>query len=171
MGKQCSTVYMSSLFFIPAVLVSAAIANQCQVILLERCKAVYEEVLSASYQGKLDHCSRLQRMVTCLASESSCQGELVEKFRYWMLQMATMDNILGVCKNIQYSSLKSVVQESDVAKARRYLDDVENDEFDECAVSVHKQCVRYYITVLMKDGQICKDAEKLNECYDLSADV
>ena len=65
-----------------------------------------------------------QRMVTCLASESSCQGELVEKFRYWMLQMAMLDNILGVCKNIQYSSLKSVVQESGL-----YLD---------CRVIVHK---------------------------------
>ena len=32
---------------------------------------------------------------------------------------------------------------------------------------VHKKCVRYYATLLSKDHQICKDAGKLNSCYDL----
>ena len=53
-----------------------------------------------------------QRLVTCLASEAKCSGELIEKFRYWMLQMAMMDNILGVCTDIQYSNLKTLVDES-----------------------------------------------------------
>ena len=34
-------------------------------------------------------------------------------------------------------------------------------------MTVHKKCVRYYITLLAKDHQICKDAGKLNSCYDL----
>ena len=34
-------------------------------------------------------------------------------------------------------------------------------------MTVHKKCVRYYITLLSKDHQICKDAGKLNSCYDL----
>lgn len=51
-------------------------------------------------------------MVTCLASEPKCGGQLIEKFRYWMLQMAMMDNILGICKDIDFSKLKEGVQES-----------------------------------------------------------
>ena len=43
----------------------------------------------------------------------------------------------------------------------------EFDSFEECAVTVHKKCVRYYATLLAKDHQICKDAGKLNACYDL----
>ena len=35
--------------------------------------------------------------------------------------MAMLDNILGVCKNIQYSSLKSVVQESGLYWTVEYL--------------------------------------------------
>lgn len=38
-------------------------------------------------------------MVTCLGNEPKCEGELIEKFRYWMLQMAMMDNILVTCKD------------------------------------------------------------------------
>ena len=43
----------------------------------------------------------------------------------------------------------------------------EFDSFEECAVTVHKTCVRYYATLLAKDRQICEDAGKLNTCYDL----
>ena len=43
----------------------------------------------------------------------------------------------------------------------------ELDSFDECAVTVHKKCVRYYATLLSRDNQICEDAGKLNSCYDL----
>ena len=38
---------------------------------------------------------------------------------------------------------------------------------EECAVTVHKECVRYYITLLAKDRQICEDIGKLTTCYDL----
>lgn len=51
-------------------------------------------------------------MVTCVASEPKCGGELIEKLRYWVLQIAMMDSILGTCKDIDYNTLKSVVQES-----------------------------------------------------------
>ena len=43
----------------------------------------------------------------------------------------------------------------------------EFDSFEECAVTVHKKCVRYYASLLAKDHQLCQDAEKLNSCYDL----
>lgn len=43
----------------------------------------------------------------------------------------------------------------------------EYDNFEACAVTVHKNCVRYYVTLLAKDRQVCEDAEKLNKCYDL----
>ncbi|KAJ7379085.1 hypothetical protein OS493_018882 [Desmophyllum pertusum] len=164
MGKHCSTAF--SLLFI-SVILATAIADRCQVVLLNRCKAVYQEALDASSKGEGGHCFRLQKMVTCLASEPKCGGQLIEKFRYWMLQMAMMDNILGICKDIDFSKLKEGVQESDVAKTHRFLDDVEYDTFDACAVTVHRECVRYYVTLLMKDRQFCGDAEKLNKCYDL----
>ena len=51
-------------------------------------------------------------MATCVASEPKCGGELIEKFRYWMLQIAMMDSILGTCTDIDYSTLKIVVQDS-----------------------------------------------------------
>lgn len=56
-------------------------------------------------------------MVTCLAGQPKCGGELIEKFRYWMLQMAMMDKILGICKDIDYIALKSFVQESGLSRA------------------------------------------------------
>ena len=43
----------------------------------------------------------------------------------------------------------------------------EFDTFDACAVTVHKECVRYYVTLLAKDPQMCEDLEKFNKCYDL----
>lgn len=60
-------------------------------------------------------------MVTCLANEPECEGELIEKFRYWMLQMAMMDNILGTCKDINYTTLTSVVQESGLNFCLKYM--------------------------------------------------
>jgi len=53
-----------------------------------------------------------QKLVTCVASEPNCAGELIEKLRYWVLQIAMMDGILGTCTDIDYSSLKSVVHDS-----------------------------------------------------------
>jgi len=164
MARYCSTAY--SLFFVSVVL-ATAMANRCQIVLLNRCRAVYQDALDATSTGEGGHCFRVQKMVTCVASEPKCGGELIEKFRYWMLQIAMMDNILGTCTDIDYSTLKSVVQDSDVAKTHRNLDDVEFDSFEECAVTVHKMCVRYYVTLLAKDHQICEDAGKLNTCYDL----
>lgn len=58
------------------------------------------------------NCFFFQKMVTCVASEPKCGGELIEKLRYWVLQIAMMDSILGTCKDIDYNTLKSVVQES-----------------------------------------------------------
>ena len=45
----------------------------------------------------------------------------------------------------------------------------EKDHFEECAVTVHQECVRYYVNVIMTDHQICQDAEELNKCYDLTS--
>ena len=59
-------------------------------------------------------------MVTCLAGEPNCGGELIEKFRYWMVQMAMMDKTLEICKNIEYNALKSVVQHSGLYSFRLF---------------------------------------------------
>lgn len=50
--------------------------------------------------------------MTCLANEPKCGGELIEKLRYWSLQSAMMDKILGACKDMDYTALKSIVQQS-----------------------------------------------------------
>ena len=50
--------------------------------------------------------------MTFLVSEPECTGELIEKFRYLTLQMAMMGKILGTCKDIDYTALKSIVQET-----------------------------------------------------------
>ena len=49
-------------------------------------------------------------MVTCLSGVTDCHGQLIDNFRYWMLQMAMMDKILEVCPNMQYGSLKNIVR-------------------------------------------------------------
>ncbi|XP_078374891.1 uncharacterized protein LOC144658344 [Oculina patagonica] len=165
MGKFCSTAF--SLFFTSVVLASA-IGDPCQVVLMNRCRKGYQEDLIATSESVGGHCSRMQKIVTCFTSEPKCRGELIEKFRYWIVQMTMMDKILGVCKDIDYTALKSIVQESDVGKTHRFLEDFEFDTVDACALTVHKKCLRYYLTLLIKDhGQFCKDAEKLNKCYDL----
>ncbi|KAL9984203.1 hypothetical protein ACROYT_G006474 [Oculina patagonica] len=135
---------------------------------MNRCMKAYGEDLRATSESVGDHCYRIQKLMTCFTGEPKCRGELIEKFRYWIVQMAMMDKILGTCKDVDYTALKSIVQESDVGKTHRFLDDVEYDTVDACALTVHKNCVRYYVTLLVKDhGQMCKDAEKLNKCYDL----
>ena len=60
-------------------------------------------------------------MVTCVASEPKCGGELIEKFRYWMLQIAMMDSILGTCTDIDYNALKIVVQDSGLNFCLKYI--------------------------------------------------
>ena len=49
-------------------------------------------------------------MVTCLSGVTDCHGQLIDNFRYWMLQMAMMDKILEVCPNMQYGGLKNIVR-------------------------------------------------------------
>ena len=49
-------------------------------------------------------------MVTCLSGVTNCHGQLIDNFRYWMLQMAMMDKILEVCPNMQYGGLKNIVR-------------------------------------------------------------
>lgn len=51
-------------------------------------------------------------MVTCLTGEAKREGEVIVKFRYWMLQLATMDNILAVCTDIQYGTLKTTFEKN-----------------------------------------------------------
>lgn len=167
--KMVKQDWMIPSSLIMLIIVATTNTEQCQIVLLNRCKAVYQEALRSSSKGEEGHCYRLQKMVTCLASNPNCGGELIEKFRYWMAQMAMMDKTLNICKDIRYENLKRVVQDTDVAKTHRQLDDVEFDSFEECAVSVHKQCVLYYVTLLMNDHKICGDAEKLNKCYDLKS--
>ena len=60
MVKQYFKIF--TLLFVSAVLVATVIkADQCEVILLKRCKEVYKEALDASFNsGKVGHCSRLQ---------------------------------------------------------------------------------------------------------------
>lgn len=43
----------------------------------------------------------------------------------------------------------------------------EYDTFDACARTVHKECVRYYMNLLVRDHKMCEDFEKVNKCYDL----
>ncbi|KAL9970668.1 hypothetical protein ACROYT_G023078 [Oculina patagonica] len=111
MGKFCSTAF--SLFFTSVVLASA-IGDPCQVVLMNRCRKGYQEDLIATSESVGGHCSRMQKIVTCFTSEPKCRGELIEKFRYWIVQMTMMDKILGVCKDIDYTALKSIVQESEI---------------------------------------------------------
>ncbi|XP_078357352.1 uncharacterized protein LOC144642245 [Oculina patagonica] len=165
MGKFCSTAFI---LFIMSVVLASAIADRCQIVSMNRCLKGYEEDLVATSESMKGFCFRQQKIVTCLTSEKKCRGELIEKFRYWIVQMAMMDKILGICKDNDYTALKSIVQESDAGKTHRFLEDVEYDTVDACALTVHEKCVRYYLTLLVKDrGQMCEDGEKLNKCYDL----
>ena len=50
--------------------------------------------------------------MNCVTNEPKCGGELIDKFRYWMLQVAMMDKLLGTCKDIDYAALKGFVQET-----------------------------------------------------------
>ncbi|KAL9984205.1 hypothetical protein ACROYT_G006476 [Oculina patagonica] len=135
---------------------------------MNRCTKVYQDDLRATSESVGDHCYRVQNALNCSISQPKCRGELIDKFRYWVLQMAMMDKIVGTCKDVDYTALKSIVQESDVGKTHRFLDDVEYDTVDACALTVHKKCLRYYLTLLAKDhGKTCEDGEKLNKCYDL----
>ncbi|KAL9962629.1 hypothetical protein ACROYT_G031749 [Oculina patagonica] len=133
---------------------------------MNRCIKGYQKDLSATSESVDGHCYRMERVMTCLTSEPKCRGELIVKYRYWVVQVAMMDKILGTCKDNDYAALKSIVQESDVEKKNRYLEDVEYKTVDACASTVHKKCLSYYLTLLAKDhGKQCEDAEELNKCY------
>ena len=56
-----------------------------------------------------------------IASEPKCGGELIEKLRYWVLQIAMMDRLLGTCTDINYSALKIVVQDSGLNFCQKYI--------------------------------------------------
>jgi len=58
MARYCSTAY--SLFFVSVVLATAAMADQCHIVLLNRCKAVYQDALDATSTGEGGHCFRMQ---------------------------------------------------------------------------------------------------------------
>ncbi|KAL9984204.1 hypothetical protein ACROYT_G006475 [Oculina patagonica] len=137
------------------------------MVLMNRCIKGYEEDLIATSESVGGECYREQKIVTCFTSEPECRGELIEKMRYWGVQMAMMDKILGLCKDVDYTALKSIVQETDIAKTHRFLEDVEYDTVDACALTVRKKCMRYYLTLLVKDHELCKNVEKFNTCYDL----
>ena len=57
MARYCSTAY--SLFFVSVVL-STVMADQFQIVLLNRCKAVYQDALDATSTGEGGHCFKLQ---------------------------------------------------------------------------------------------------------------
>ena len=51
-------------------------------------------------------------MVTCLSGVTDCHGQLIDNFRYWMLQMAMMDKILEVCPNTRFTTaIKPVLRQ------------------------------------------------------------
>ena len=43
----------------------------------------------------------------------------------------------------------------------------EYDSSDDCALTVHKECVRYYLSLLIRDQKMCEDLDKFEKCYDL----
>ena len=50
-----SLSFIAAVFFLPA-----STTNQCEIILLRRCKRGYKEALDATTSGKEGHCIRLQ---------------------------------------------------------------------------------------------------------------
>ena len=40
-----------------------------------------------------------------------------------------------------------------------------DDTADACALTVHKECVRFFVS-LVKYRKMCEDVEKFNKCYD-----
>ncbi len=41
-----------------------------------------------------------------------------------------------------------------------------DDTVDACALTVHKNCLRYHLSLLVKDHQMCEHGDELNKCYD-----
>ncbi len=76
--------------------------------------------------------------MTCLTSEKKCRGELIEKFRYWIVQMAMMDKILGICKDNDYTALKSIVQESGLSLLKSFIVYIKFGSAIDCFISFLK---------------------------------
>jgi len=57
MARYCLAAYS---FFFVSVVLATAMADQCQIALLNRCKAVYQDALDAASTGEVGHCFRMK---------------------------------------------------------------------------------------------------------------
>ncbi|XP_078357107.1 uncharacterized protein LOC144641972 isoform X1 [Oculina patagonica] len=152
-------------------LFSAGGAKKCgETQLLQGCISQYKALLKRKPSPE-QHCSRLQDVVSCFAKDPSCKGESINRFRFWILQVAMLEAKLNICPQVDFKSLKDSIENTDVADEYVLVEDYDQgDPFISCAAQVHVICSQKFIDLAKKNQRICGDAIQWFACYTKTSD-
>ncbi|KAJ7391583.1 hypothetical protein OS493_017279 [Desmophyllum pertusum] len=144
--------------------------NQRQKV--KGCIREYEAELSMMPEDS-SHCARLKKVVGCFwRSKSDCKGEVINRWRGWVLMVATLERFLDICP-IDDQLLQKLYSHLPVnSKPRKIYENhlktaIISDKDKDCAKKIHLSCNKEFVhrEVMTKSHMICDDGEKWLKCY------
>ncbi|KAK3707196.1 hypothetical protein QZH41_007173 [Actinostola sp. cb2023] len=132
------------------------------------CLKEYKKVVDKLGDEK-DHCLRIQLIVNCFSKRPDESGLVLDDMRYLFTQESIFVKKLDICPDIDYDDLKTITDKTNVAIKHKYMDNVDDDHWDDCAGLVHKKCIKKYLS-LLRDGKLCNDVTAWIDCYDDEAE-
>lgn len=61
-----------------------------------------------------------QDVVSCFAKDPSCKGQSINRFRFWILQVAMLEAKLNICPQVDFKSLKDSIENTGKYNAKYY---------------------------------------------------
>ncbi|XP_020911859.1 uncharacterized protein LOC110249624 isoform X2 [Exaiptasia diaphana] len=151
------------LVFIPAYI----LGDESRLSLPLKCLREYKKVVSL-IGGEDEHCLRLQLIANCFSERPDDSDAVLDDMRYLFTQELLFVKKLAICPDVDLAELKKITDKTDVAQKHKYLDSVDEDHWEECAATVHKTCIKKYLS-LLRDGKLCNDVDAWIDCYDEEA--
>ncbi|KXJ07953.1 uncharacterized protein LOC110249625 [Exaiptasia diaphana] len=146
------------------LVIPASQGKKAELDLSKSCIEEYKKVL-LNYNDEKGTCTRLQIFIDCLSKRPELSGQMLDAMRYFFTQQAIFVEKLKFCPEIEYKDIKQITDKTDFAKQHLYLDRIKYDDSDQCAVEVHKTCVRHYVHLFSKEKKICDDVTAWINCY------
>ncbi|CAH3017778.1 unnamed protein product [Porites evermanni] len=142
--------------------------KRCQLRILRKCISQYKEHIKSEQPDPSDqqlHCSRVQKVSSCLAEHPLCKGPSVNLFRLWVLRETKLEKRLNICPDVDSKDLENSVSNTEEAQEHGVEDGAVDANKAECARKIHLKCSKLFLEALSENEKICSDARVWFDCY------
>jgi len=141
----------------------------CERERVQGCIGNYVRELDA-FPSDSSHCHRLKDVLNCFWHNfSACTGPTINRWRGWVLQVASLEKFLGICQMDDASLQRMYNLLPEDSRISRYYNIMQNTDIatvdQECARRVHRMCSERFVEAVKSNKNICLDGEEWLKCY------